>query len=290
MGKFSKTLAKGTQHREAPKRESSWLDPENNTESLIDFAEYETGTHANLPTDVPIGKLDDRLFKAVNKDASLPEIFKVIRTRILYPTKKTKEIKTVMITSAVPKEGKSFITANLGISLAQDMDQHSLLVDCDLRRPSLARLLGVSNLTGLVDYLREDLDLPDLISRTGTDKLSILPSGKPPLNPAELLSSARMKNLVNELSKRYDDRVIIFDSPPVMAAAETGVLSGLVDGVILVVREGVSKKSQIQKTIDTLGKEKILGMVYNDQTQNIFDRSNASNYEYYRHDEPNNTP
>lgn len=285
MGKFSKTLEKGQQHRDTSGSKESWLESDSIEDPFNHLSETETDFHS--PIDVPVGKLDNRLFKAVNEDVSIPEIFKVLRTRILHPPKESKAIKTVMITSAVPKEGKSFITGNLGISLAQDMDQYSLLVDCDLRRPSLAKLLGCSNATGLVDYLRKDLDLPELITRTATDKLSILPSGKPPLNPAELLSSERMKNLVNELSTRYDDRVIIFDSPPVMAAAETGVLAGLVDGVILVVREGMSKKTQIQKTIDTLGTEKIIGLVYNDQTENIFNRSYTKNYNYYRHDEPN---
>jgi exopolysaccharide/PEP-CTERM locus tyrosine autokinase len=283
MGKFSTALEKGEQENSyTEKSNSDWLQPE----------EREPQTHpspdqlhsADLNIDPTSGPWDARLFKAINQDISLPEIFKVLRSRILHPHNTDRPIKSVMVTSAVPKEGKSFITANLGISLAQGMDQHSLLVDCDLRRPSLAKLFGISGSSGLVDYLRDNSPLPQLINKTAVNKLSIIASGRPPLNPAELLSSAKMKELAKELSKRYDDRIIIFDTPPIMVAAESSVLASHVDGVILVVREGVSKKNEIQKTIDSIGKNKILGMVYNAQTINMIDKTYSKRYDYYHHE------
>ncbi|MFT5701037.1 MAG: protein-tyrosine kinase [Desulforhopalus sp.] len=282
MGKFSTTLEKGEhQARNTENLDDNWLEPEK-----VEAIEQKDSTFPPESTvDAPSKPWNARLFKATNKDISLPEIFKVLRTRILYPQQTKQPIKTVMITSAVPSEGKSFVTANLGISLAQGMDQHSLLIDCDLRRPSLAGLLGISNTSGLVDYLRDDTPLSTVIQKTSINKLSVLPSGRPPLNPAELLSSAKMKSLEDELSQRYDDRIIIFDTPPIMVAAESSVLAGLVDAVILVVREGMSKKADIQKAIDTIGKKKILGMVYNDQKSNIFDKSYSKKYSYYQHDE-----
>jgi exopolysaccharide/PEP-CTERM locus tyrosine autokinase len=284
MGKFSKTLEKANQHKNAQNDNESWLAPEKIDPSATSITDALTAS-TSLSSDSPVGKWDDRLFKATNEDASIPEIFKLLRSKILHPQIGNKNIKTVMITSAVPREGKSFITANLGISLAQGLDQHSLLVDCDLRKPTLSRLLGLNQTYGLVDYLKEDMDLPDLITKTSMKKLSILPSGRPPLNPSELLSSARMKDLVNELSKRYEDRIIIFDSPPVMVAAESGVLAGLVDRIILVVREGLAQQVEIQKTIDSIGKDKILGIVYNDQRGNILNKAYSTNYGYYQHTE-----
>ena len=281
MGKFSTTLEKGEQQViNTQNTVDEWLQPEK-IEAVAPQSTNLTSASTKATTDNP---WNARLFKAVNEDISLPEIFKVLRSRILHPQNTEKSIKTVMITSASPKEGKSFIAANLGISLAQGMDQHSLLVDCDLRRPSLAGLLGVSGAFGLVDYLKDDTPLPNLIVKTIIDKLSIIPSGRPPLNPSELLSSAKMMALSDELSQRYDDRIIIFDTPPIMVAAETRVLAGLVDAVILVVREGVSRKNEIQKTIDTIGKNKILGMVYNAQKSNVFDNAHSNKYEYYQHD------
>jgi exopolysaccharide/PEP-CTERM locus tyrosine autokinase len=284
MGKFSTALEKGAQENSyTEKSNEDWLQPEKQEPKPPPSPDQLHSADLNIePTSNP---WDTRLFKAINQDISLPEIFKVLRSRILYPQNTEKPIKSVMITSAIPKEGKSFITANLGISLAQGMDQHSLLVDCDLRRPSLAKLFGISGSSGLVDYLRDNSPLPHLINKTAVNKLSIIPSGRPPLNPAELLSSAKMKALVEELSKRYDDRIIIFDTPPIMVAAESGVLASLVDGVILVVREGASRKKEIQKTIDTIGKNKILGMVYNAQSSNIIDTSYSKMYGYYQHEQ-----
>jgi exopolysaccharide/PEP-CTERM locus tyrosine autokinase len=188
-----------------------------------------------------------------------------------------------MITSAAPKEGKSFVIANLGISLAQGLDQYCLLVDCDLRRPSLTKMLGLDNSRGLVDYLRDHESLDTLISKTSVNKLSVLPSGKPPVNPAELLSSTRMRELIEELSGRYDDRFIIFDSPPVHVASESIVLAGLVDTVILVVRQGGASKDMIKRLIDTIGKERLLGFVFNDHHTNIVERSLVKGYGGYYH-------
>ena len=223
------------------------------------------------------------MFKAIYDDLSLPEVFKILRSRILHPLDDTTAIKTIMVTSAVPREGKSFVTANLGISLALGMDQHSLLVDCDLRRPSLANLFGMAENVGLVDHLRDKVQLSELIDQTGVEKLTVLASGIPPPNPAELLSSSRMRALVEELSCRYDDRIILFDTPPVLVAAETSVLAGLVDCVILVVRQGVSSKVEIQKAIDKIGKERIIGIVFNDHTGGVFEKSYTKGYGYYYH-------
>ncbi|MFT5728853.1 MAG: protein-tyrosine kinase [Desulforhopalus sp.] len=283
MGKFSTALEKGEQEDSYTQESNGdWLQPEKSE------IQKQSSPNQPHPADLNIQTIsnpwDPRLFKAINQDISLPEIFKVLRSRILHPQNSDRPIRSVMITSAVPKEGKSFITANLGISLAQGMDQHSLLVDCDLRQPSLAKLFGISGTLGLVDYLRDNSPLPDLINKTAVNKLSIIASGKPPLNPAELLSSAKMKELARELSKRYDDRIIIFDTPPIMVAAESSVLASHVDGVILVVREGMSRKNEIQKTIDSIGKNKILGMVYNGQTSNIIDKSYSKRYDYYHHE------
>lgn len=227
------------------------------------------------------GKWDERLYKAVNDSNYLPEVFKTLRARILHPQDGESVPKTIMITSAVPKEGKSFVSANLAISLAYGMDQHSLLVDCDLRRPALARMFGLDNSVGLVDFLRDNVALPELIAKTPVETLSILTSGTSPANPAELLGSTRMAALVEELSGRYEDRIIIFDSPPMLVAAESSVLAGQVDAVILVVRQSCSGKVQIQKTIDIIGMDKIMGIVFNDQSINPLQKSIVKGYGYY---------
>lgn len=224
---------------------------------------------------------DKRFSAAVNEDQYLPEIFRTLRSRILYPDEHHKVPRTIMITSTVPQEGKSFISANLGVSLAQGMDQHSLLVSCDLRRPTLGKLFGIEERLGLVDYLRGNRELTGLIRRTSIAKLSLLPSGRSPSNPAELLGSSRMESLVEELSHRYEDRIVIFDSPPFQLAPESTVLRQLVDAVVLVVREGKAGKYQIKKIVEEIGKDKLLGIVFNAHTTNIIERSMMKGYGSY---------
>lgn len=226
------------------------------------------------------GKWDERLFKAVNSDTVLPEVFKTLRSKILHPLGGRPVAKTIMISSAIPQEGKSFVTSNLAISFATGMDQHCLLIDCDLRHPSLSRMFGIKRKFGLVDYLRDNIELSSLILKSSVQKLSILPSGQTPQNPAELLSSTRMEQLIQEVSSRYQDRIVIFDSPPMLMAAESIVLAGHVDAVILVIRQGRSKKDEVQKFIDTVGEEKIIGIVFNDHTMNYQDQSLVQGYGY----------
>ena len=233
------------------------------------------------PVKISGGRWDERLFKAVNDDVYLPEVFKVLRSRILHPKDGSAVPKTILVTSAVPKEGKSFVTANLGISLAHGMDQHALLVDCDLRKPVMASMFGINASKGLVDYLRDQVPLSELISKTTMKKLSILTSGKPAVNPAELLSSSRMYELVEELSSKYEDRISIFDSPPILVAAESSVLAGQVDAVILVVRQGGANTTEIQKVVDKIGPERILGIVFNDRTVTYFEKSLIKGYGTY---------
>ncbi|SHI12801.1 polysaccharide biosynthesis tyrosine autokinase [Desulfofustis glycolicus] len=283
MGKLADVLEKagyGTEGTEKQKPSQS-EQPKNRSAKPVERAAPAPRTKLVRSNDNS-GKWDERLFKAVNSDAYIPEIFKTLRSHILHPLEGQKVPKTIMVTSAIPKEGKSFVTANLGITLAQGMDQYALLVDCDLRRPSLAPMFGLNKSPGLADYLRDDIDLSELIVRSSVDKLSILPSGDPPVNPAELLSSAKMSSLVEELATRYDDRLIIFDSPPFYVASEATVLSRQVDGVLLVVRSGGAGKPQIQMMLDTVGEERIIGVVFNAYTTNIVERSLMKGYGYYQ--------
>lgn len=226
------------------------------------------------------GKWDGRLHAAVNDDPNIPEIFKVLRSRILHPGDGLASAKTIMITSAIPNEGKSFVAANLGISFAQGMDQYALIVDCDLRTPGIARKFGISGDVGLVDYLRDDKSVTELIRKTSINKLSVIPGGIAPVNPAELLSSQKMKGLVEELSSKYDDRKIIFVSPPALTAAESTVLAEHVDGIVLVVRQGKAGRPQIDKFKELMGKNRILGMVFNDHSVSFLEKRLMKSFGY----------
>lgn len=233
------------------------------------------------PPEQPSGDWDEVLTIASSINTAVMENFRALRTRILHPAEGNPP-RTVLVTSATPQEGKSFVCANLGISFAQGVDHFSLLVDADLRRPSLARLFGCSNDIGLVNYLRDKQEISDLIQNTGVQKLKLLPSGIPPVNPAELLGSEYMAKLVSELSSRYDDRLVIIDSPPLHAAAETAILAKHVDAVVLVVRWGASRREHVKALVDRIGKKKIVGVVFNAYKSTMVDSKVFGDYEYHR--------
>jgi exopolysaccharide/PEP-CTERM locus tyrosine autokinase len=169
----------------------------------------------------------------------------------------------IMVTSAVPGEGKSFISSNLAISIAQNIDEHVLLMDCDLRLPSIHNRFRFESKTGLSDYLTGNVPLSSLLVKVGIDKLSILPGGKPPANPSELLSSDKMTQLLEEVRARYEDRYIIIDSAPPQLTAESSALARQVDGIVLVINYGKTKRELVADLLEIIGKEKIIGVVFN---------------------------
>lgn len=227
---------------------------------------------------------DERLLSAIDEDTPIADTFKRLRSKILHPAE-GQTFKKILITSATPQEGKGFVCANLGVSLAKGFGQHVIMVDCDMRKPALANIFGVSNERGLADYLNKDIALTHLIKKTGLAKLSLITGGSPPDNPAELLDSKKMVALVDELAKRYDDRYILLDSPPNLVAAETAILAKYVDAVVVVVRWGGPDREEVKKLLTAVGKEKILGIVLNAYEDNIVERLliNKTKYGGYRH-------
>jgi protein-tyrosine kinase len=224
---------------------------------------------------------DERILTAVESSSQVVEHIKRLRNKILHP-ENGKIIKSIMVTSVMPGEGKSFIAVNLGVSLALGIEQHALILDCDLRRPSLAPLFGINNDQGLVDYLRHEVDIVDILKQTGLAKLTVIPSGPVPVNPSELLNSSKMIAVIDELVNRYNDRFIIIDTPPMVAAAETAILAKHVDGVVLIVRSGTSPREQVKQLVEQIGRGKIIGVVFNGFQHNMLDKmSNKKNqYQY----------
>jgi capsular exopolysaccharide synthesis family protein len=231
--------------------------------------------------------LDERLTLATTVSSSVAESFRSLRTRILHPESGGK-IRSVLVTSAGPGEGKSFVSANLGVSFAQGMDHKGLLLNCDMRKPSLEKMFGISNDYGLVDVLRDGKDAHAFITPVGIDKLRILPSGRPPVNPAELLGSDLMRQLIVDLESQDEQRILLLDSPPLHSAAETAVLIKYVDAVVLVVRYGRTRKEHVQSVVDQIGKEKIIGVVFNAYETSPFEEKLFGGYEgqygYYYED------
>jgi exopolysaccharide/PEP-CTERM locus tyrosine autokinase len=206
--------------------------------------------------------IDINLVALLKPQSIEAEQFKMLRTNLLFPAS-GEPPRSLIVTSAVPGEGKSFVTANLAISIAQSLQEHVLIIDCDLRKSSVHKQFGLGDVPGLSEHLSNGTSLSSLLLKTNLDRLSILPGGKPPPNPAELLSSQQMSKLLEELKDRYSDRYIVIDTPPPKMTAETSALSRQVDGILLVVEYGKTPREMVADLLKMMGKEKILGVVFN---------------------------
>lgn len=161
----------------------------------------------------------------------------------------------IMVTSAMPGEGKSFTAINLAMSIAMELDYRVLLVDADVARPSLIKTLGLPPSPGLLDLLlkeRSDIEMSDVLLRTNVDKLSLLPSGTPHPRSTELLASDAMTALIDEMGQRYPDRIIIFDSPPLLLTTEARVLATHMGQVVVVVQAEKTLQSQVRHAMTTI--------------------------------------
>jgi len=216
---------------------------------------------------VPGVSFDDKMFyknlvSLVDPQSYEAEQFKILRNSILFPVAGA-ALQSILVTSSMPSEGKSFVSSNLAISIAMNVNRHVLLIDCDLRKPDLHRVFGVGDVPGLSDFLAERRQLDSLLLRTNVERLTLLPGGPIPPNPSELTSSERMSEMLEEVKQRYQDRLIIIDSPPPGLAAETSFLARQVDGILLVVKHGKTGREDVEDLMETVGPEKILGVVIN---------------------------
>lgn len=170
----------------------------------------------------------------------------------------------VMMTSALPGEGKTFLALNLAMSIALERDLTVLLIDSDVLKPALSNLLGLETESGLTDLLLDpNLHVSDVIKSTNIDKLRVIPAGRRFVHSAELLASDEMHRLAAELSERYPNRIVIFDAPPQLATAEAGVLAQWVGQILVVVEEGRTPQRAVKDAISHLDNQKVIGMVLN---------------------------
>jgi protein-tyrosine kinase len=191
------------------------------------------------------------------------EYFRFLRSQIIYPAH-GEPPRTIMVTSAVSGDGKTFVAANLAACISMGIKEHVLLLDCDLREPSLYKVFGIDKeRQGLSSYLKSNAALADLLCKTDIPKLTVLPGGNSIDNPSELLSSEKMRRLVAEVRDRYPDRFIILDTTPLELTPETSVLAHQVDAILMVVQYGKTPRKLAKSAIERVGKDKLLGIVFN---------------------------
>lgn len=214
------------------------------------------------------------LIAKLNPKSPISEQFRTVRTNLQFSSI-DEPLQAILITSPGPGAGKSMTSANLAVVYAQQ-NKRVLLIDADLRKPTVHYTFRFANLRGLSNVLVGESTLEGAVETTDVENLEVLTSGPIPPNPSELLGSRRMEEILKNAKQLYD--IVIFDTPPMLAVTDAKILSNIVDGTMAVIRSGVTNMDDAERTIDTLkeSKAKFLGAVLNDRAKTA-----SSYYSYY---------
>ncbi len=245
-----------------------------------EIALSDDGSHLGL--EIQQNAVQAKLLQNLDVHSMAGEAYRALRTSLLLSAAGTPP-KTILVTSGQVGEGKSTTAVNTAVSLAQ-LGAKVLIIDCDLRRPSIHKHLDISSAKGVTNYLSSNAELEPLIQELAIPNLSVIASGPIPPNPAELLSSLKMKEMLDALGKSFDH--IIIDSPPIMNVTDPIILSTLVDGTIMVIHSGKTARALVQRSRRALSSvgAKILGVVLN----NVNFRREGYDYHYYRYNYTSN--
>ncbi len=203
---------------------------------------------------------ESRLVSLFDKESLAAEKFRFLGVR-LRQLQQARSLKKLLITSTLPEEGKSLVSANLAATLARRKQQKVLLLEGDLRRPVLSSQFGHPHIPGVTEWLSQGAGPINSIYYLDGPGFWFLPAGRPPENPLELMQTGKLSSLLVQLTANFD--WIIIDSPPLLPLADTSVWARLADGVLLVVREGKTQKRQLQRGLTALDRSKLLGTVVN---------------------------
>lgn len=244
------------------------LDPRTADEGMAELAQCQT-LHLSLTP-------QNRLVTVSDIDSPAAEAFRLLSVRLRH-LRRTRELRKLLITSTIPQEGKSMVSANLACGLASSTRRKILLLEGDVRRPTLSKVFGLKAYPGLCEWLSGERNLVSSIYRLEPGGIWLFPAGYAPANPLELLESAKLPALMEQLARWFD--WIVIDSPPVLPLADTSVWSRLADGILLVTRQGTTQKRHLQRGVEALESKKVIGAVLNSS-------KNSSDNEYYSYRRP----
>lgn len=214
------------------------------------------------------------LIAKMNPRSPISEQYRTVRTNLQFASV-DEELRSMIVTSTAPGEGKSMTAANLATVYAQQ-DKNVLFIDADLRKPTVHYTFRIDNLVGISNILVGESTLSQTVQETDVDNLDVISSGPIPPNPAELLGSKRMEKLLDEVKQSYD--IVIFDTPPLLAVTDAQILANEVDGAVLVIRSGQTEYEDVEKAKESLQRSntKLLGTVLND-----VEKKENKTYYYY---------
>lgn len=233
----------------------------------VTASQFEPSTSPQPFASIPVSIAEDsHLVSVADPDSPAAEAFRLLGVR-LRDLRETHSLKRLLITSTVPREGKSTVSANLACTLARSSGRaRTLLVEGDLRRPTQGHIFGIDkNVPGLSDYLKGGQDISKCIYQLDTLGFWIMPSGNCTIkNPLGLLQPQRIASLMRQLSDQFD--LVIVDSPPILPLADTSIWMKLVDAILLVTRQGVTERRSLQRGLEMIEPDKLLGAVMNSST------------------------
>lgn len=218
----------------------------------------------------------NRLVTLAGGDTPATEAFRLLSVRLRH-LRRERKLQKLLITSTIPQEGKSVVSANLACALTLGTRQRTLLLEGDVRRPTLSKVLGLSAHPGICEYLQGERTLAASIYRLEPAGIWFIPAGIAPANPLELLESAKLTALMEQLTTWFD--WVIVDSPPVLPLADTSVWARLSDGILLVTRQGTTQKRHLKRGLEALESKKVIGAVVNSS-------QNSTDNEYYSYRRP----
>jgi len=218
---------------------------------------------------------EGRLVCLAEQGDATSEAFRLLGVR-LKDLRQTRPLNKLLITSTVPQEGKSTVAANLACTLAHKTGEKTLLLEGDIRRPSLSTIFKLGEVAGICEWLRGERSLTECIYRVEGTGIWVLPAGKAAATPLELMQSKRLPALMDQLAALFD--WVIIDSPPILPLADTSIWTRIVDGILLVTRQGITEKKQLERGLRALEPGKVIGALLN--------CSNVSTYSSYYYKTP----
>lgn len=280
-------LADDLEGRQKPQNEAEKITiAQNKSDHSVD----ELKTIAEKQVVINWGKLAEEGFVDNNNTKSqLAEEFRVIKRPLVNNAQGAKDngigrSNLILICSSLPGEGKTFVSINLALSIANERDKSVLLIDADVEKPSISKQLGIKQSPGLIEYLEDDkITFSDILLKTDLSNLSVIPAGKRHKYSTELLSSQRMYLFAEEVSKRYKDRIIIFDSPPLLVATQAQILAELVGQVVLVIAAEITPQSVVAESVSKLANCDVVMTLLNKTRKEIDIYGHNYSYGKYGH-------
>jgi protein-tyrosine kinase len=273
MERIKQALERARAERQQPSSDAGTLAPSAQTERAQpqDANTRETAPIAYTQTQtlsLPERKLKQARLVAALDDSPQAAGYKVLRTQVLHRLR-LNGWNSLAVTSPSRGDGKTLTAVNLAVALAREVNQTVLLVDMDLRAPSVHKHFDHHPKAGLSDYILNDVALPDMLFNPGIDGLVVLPGRESIAMSSEAISSPKVVRLIDELKSRYPSRIVVFDLPPLLVGDDVIAFAPCVDSVLMVAREGHTRRSDLERVVEVLGKTPIIGTVLNDSVDQL---------------------